>query len=283
MTQTTPTTYTHAHTLDAYSVNHLKTWRQCPKKFELALERRLNWPSDPKNFRLGKGVHQLLDYRASGLAIEAIVAASDADIALGYQRLAESPWGQANVVASEWGFSLCLPDEDGSHSRWIYGRVDRIVRHPTDPKQVVILDWKTGTRIPQQIETDWQTRIYLLAVYLSRHDLGLAGLELEQLAMTYVKFNPHTEGTPENEAVLPIETATVPYTDALHADTLTRLTDSFRAIDHARLSGHYALPRRCPDRHCPYRHVCGIQAQPQAGPPMESDTQNRYTEDLLPF
>lgn len=219
---------------ESYSVNQLKTWCKCRKKYELDYVRKLQWPANPKNFRLGKGVHQLLDYTARNLPVEPIVKDADSDIVEVWQFLQRSHWARLPVLASEWGFSL---EVDGN---WIYGRIDRIVQ---DGETIRILDWKTGTSAPREPETDWQTLIYLYVAYEARRDLGV-DVTPEQLQFTYVQV--------KNGA---LSTVDVPYSVAMHEATRQRLAETLQAIQMATV---YTLPVQCPDRFCPYYNICGI-------------------------
>jgi CRISPR/Cas system-associated exonuclease Cas4 (RecB family) len=221
---------------ESYSVNQLKTWSKCNKKYELDSVRRLQWPSNPKNFRLGKGVHQLLDYESRSLPLKPILDCSDTDIVLVWEHLHDSRWAQLPILASEWGFSL---EVGGS---WIYGRIDRIVK---DGDIIKILDWKTGTGIPIAPKEDWQ-RVYLYAVFEAQPDLGLS-IQPEQLNFTYVQV--------KGQAIQEVE---IPYTQAMHQETAQRLISTIRTIENTEV---YTLPPACPDRYCPYRKICGIEAK----------------------
>lgn len=227
---------------ESYSVNQLKTWNKCPKKYEFDYVRKLLWPSNPKNFRLGKGVHQLLDYDSRDLPMEPILRDTDVDIRQVWQTLKQSRWTQLPIIASEWGFSL---EMDGG---WIYGRIDRIVRYH---ETVHILDWKTGTGIPLAPESDWQTVVYLYAVYAAQKELGLSILA-EQLAFTYVQVKGQA-----------IKEVTVNYSEDFHQNTKQRLSHTLNTLKATR---HFALPKVCPDRFCPYSNICGIKTEESARP-----------------
>lgn len=222
---------------ESYSVNQFKTWSKCQKKYEFDYVRKLYWPANPKNFRVGKGVHQLLDYESRHLPLESILHTTDTDIRQIWEILHRSSWANLPVLASEWGFSLEI------HRAWIYGRVDRIARYGED---IHILDWKTGTGIPFSPETDWQTRIYLLAVYQAQRNLGL-NLPWERFVFTYVQVKRD----------LSLDTVQIPYSKAMHDQTVEQLTFTLHAIQDIK---HYRLPPACPDRYCPYRNICGIEA-----------------------
>jgi CRISPR/Cas system-associated exonuclease Cas4 (RecB family) len=221
---------------DSYAVNQLKTWSKCQKKYEFDYVRKLNWPSNPKNFRLGKGVHQLLDYESRNLPIEPILQDTDEDIHQVWSILHRCRWATLPIIVSEWGFSL---EVDG---KWIYGRIDRIVR---DGDTIHILDWKTGTGIPKFPEEDWQTLIYLYAVYTAQRDLGIS-IRSDQLVFTYVQVRKGQ-----------VVERQIPYSDAMHQHTAQKLAETFRAIES---TGSFRLPGpTCPDSFCPYRKICGIE------------------------
>lgn len=228
---------------ESYSVNQLKSWTKCQKRYEYEYKRKLRWPSNPKNFRLGKGVHQLLDYASRDLDLTPIVGATDEDIVAFFNILKDSRWSHLVTIASEWGFSLAV------EGHWLYGRIDRIVQ---DGDKVVILDWKTGTGIPLNPAEDWQTVIYLYAVFEAREDLGL-DVQPEQLAFSYVQV--------KNGALSEV---TVPYSEAMHTATGHRLRQTLAAIQSA---SAYHLPPKCPDAYCPYGHICGIDFQPKPRQP----------------
>lgn len=222
---------------ESHSVEQLKTWHKCQKKYELQYVRQLQWPSNPKNFRLGKGVHQLLDYAARQLPLTPVLDATDQDILHLYQLLQSSRWAQLPIVASEWGFSINF------NQHWIYGRIDRVVR---DGDQIIILDWKTGTAIPSNPQTDWQTLIYLYAVMSAQRALNLT-IAAEQLAFVYVQAKGNT-----------ITEVRIAYDAAMHQATQDRLLQTLNTLHATRL---FALPAECPDRYCPYRNICGIETE----------------------
>lgn len=220
-----------------HSVEQLKTWDKCQKKYELQYVRLLQWPSNPKNFRLGKGVHQLMDYAARQLPLTPLLDAIDPDIRQLYHLLQSSRWAQLPVVASEWGFSINI------NPYRLYGRIDRIVQ---DDDKTVILDWKTGTAIPPNPQTDWQTCVYLYAVMTAQRALNLT-IVPEQLAFVYVQAKGQT-----------ITEVCVSYDEAMHRATHNRLLQTLNTLYRTRV---YALPNECPDKYCPYHTICGIKLQ----------------------
>lgn len=229
--------------IQALSVNQLKTWSTCAVKFQLDVVQKLHWPSDPKNFRLGKGVHQLLDYASRDLPLDPIIDDADADIVASYNAITDSDWATFPILASEWGFSL------GFGSTWLYGRMDRIIRWSYEGRDcIAILDWKTGTAIPKQVETDWQTQVYCYALVEAQREFGLS-ISPSDVVMVYVQANPDR-----------MRHVVVEHSLEKHQAIYDRLIASFQAIDEAQQQQNYPLPSACPDKHCPYRSICGIDA-----------------------
>ncbi len=127
--------------------------------------------------------------------------------------------------------------------------MDRIIRWSHNGRDcVAILDWKTGTAIPKQVETDWQTKVYCYALVEAQRDLGLS-ITPQDVVMVYVQANPDK-----------MHHVVVEHSDEKHQAIYERLMASFQSIDTAQQQNQYALPSRCPDKHCPYRPICGIEA-----------------------
>lgn len=219
------------------SANHLKTWNRCKKRFQLHVLDSLRWPTNPGNFEFGQTIHALMDHHARGLPVEPLLRHTPPEIARSYKLLAEHPLAQAPVVASEWGFTVPIES-----NIWLTGRMDRL---STSGNGTTIVDWKTGTAIPQNPNDDWQTRLYLYAaVEATPSQLGVSHPP-DQWAMAYIGVS--RKGV--------VNTVTIPYSQAMHEETKTRLQVTLSEI---RQSVTYPLPAQCPDRYCGYRNVCGI-------------------------
>ncbi|MFN8614976.1 MAG: PD-(D/E)XK nuclease family protein [Vampirovibrionales bacterium] len=225
------------------SVNHLKTWDKCQRRFELHSLRQLQWPSDPSNFVYGQSVHTLMDYQSRQLDCQPLLNSADAKIRQAWDWLIQEETSQWPVIASEWGFTVPAPNHPLLKHVVLVGRIDRISQGPDD--SVVIVDWKTGTAIPKNPSTAWQTNVYLYAVYHSQKLLGLSGLTPEKLRFRYVSVN---QG---------IKTVDIPYDDEAHTRVCQQLTHTLVNLVTAT---HYSLPPQCPDRFCAYQYVCGINA-----------------------
>jgi hypothetical protein len=250
--------------LSSVSPNHLQTWGRCQRQFDYQYVQQLRWPTDQRNFALGKNVHKLLDYHARGMEVTPLLQTATPEVQRAWQLLMAHPISQAPVVASEWGFQIPVdytearaevapavitaagesappPANQPPRRVWLTGRIDRIVRG--DNGQVWVLDWKTGTAVPKDPANHWQTIVYLLAVLAAKDDLGLPDLTAEQLVFVYVGVS---------DAVRLVQ---VPFDTLQLAQYQARLQQSLQQLLSAT---DFVLPSRCPDAHCPYGTICGI-------------------------
>jgi PD-(D/E)XK nuclease superfamily len=224
------------------TLSHLQSWQRCQRQYQLKHGLGYQWPRNESRFVLGKAVHKLLEFQARGLALEPLLDTFPPEIAAFTRLLAAHGLGQAPVVANEWAFHLPMMTEAGQRVWWT-GRVDRIVR--LSGGRVGVLDWKTGTAIPKEAATAWQTRLYLAAVWELRHGLKLGLNEHAQLVFVYAGG--------KGQQVRCVE---VPYGKAAHEATMAELATITAEIASAT---EFALPPACPDDFCPYRQICGIQ------------------------
>ena len=225
------------------SSDAFKSWSRCRKQFYYKYVRRLSWPSDIQHFRLGRDVHKLLDYQARGLDCTLLLENAPDDVRFSMQKLMAHRTANLPVVANEWGFHIPV----GGH--WLTGRIDRVSR---DGSKILVIDWKTGTGVPRNPHTDWQTILYLYALVetaktASAADLGLQGLKPEDCTFVYVEVKPD-ETTPIVETVIRYDAEKHAGNGELIAQTVAAMADE----------EDYCLPGKCPDRFCMYRAICGI-------------------------
>lgn len=221
-----------------------KTWGKCRRKFYYKWVKTLQWPEDQSNFKLGKDVHKLLDYQARGLDCSRLVAEADEKVQNSWRKLMDHPITRLPILGNEWGFHVPVA------GRWVVGRIDRIAR---DGNRILLIDWKTGTGVPRNPEGDWQTVLYLYALVEtartpSASDLGLDGLQPEDVCFVYVEVKP--------DANTPIREVEVPYDSQKHETAKARIEKTLSDMLNAQ---DYPLPERCPDRYCGYRTICGIE------------------------
>ena len=189
------------------SVNQLKTWGRCRKKFYYDYVQKLRWPTDPSNFRLGTQVHKLMDFQARELSCQDVLRDADTDVLTTWKKLMEHPLAHLPVLANEWAF--LVPVE----TFWLTGRIDRIAQKGD---QILIIDWKTGTGIPKNPQEDWQTLVYLYATVETFQDLGLSNLSPEDVQFVYLQVS--TE----------IREVVIPYDTLVHQRTHQLLKETFK-------------------------------------------------------
>lgn len=229
------------------SVSQLKTWGRCRKKFQLDYVNKLRWPTDQSNFQLGQDVHKLLDYHARGLDCTQLLTTATPKVQQAWRLLMDAEITQKPIVASEWGFLVPLLADDGSVMCWLDGRIDRISRDGDQPSDaLLVIDWKTGTAVPQSPETDWQTMVYLYATVEARKELGLVDITPEQMRFVYVEVKHQ------------IREVTVAYDSQRHQEVGHFLK---KTVQDILAEQDYPLPQACPDRYCPYGQVCGINKE----------------------
>ncbi len=219
--------------------DQLKTWSRCKKKFYYQSVKKLNWPSDQRNFQLGKDVHKLMDYTSRGLDCNLLLQSATPAVQSCWKQLCEHPISQLPVIASEWAFLVPVGDQ------WLTGRVDRIAQNGDG---LLIIDWKTGTGTPKLPESDWQTLIYLYAVLEARSELAVPNLTAEQLQFVYVEVKPQ-------QATSGIREVRVAYSSEKHQQT-QRLIE--QTLHDMAVESEFNLPKTCPVRYCPYGAICGI-------------------------
>ncbi|MBX2859735.1 MAG: PD-(D/E)XK nuclease family protein [Vampirovibrio sp.] len=221
------------------SVNQLKTWQKCRKKYLYDYVHQLHWPTDPSNFRLGRDIHKLLDYQSRGLDCRVLLQDLESDTKSCWETLMASPFPHFPVIANEWGFQLPVS------SAYLIGRIDRIARHP-DTGEIWIIDWKTGTGVPKFPESDWQTMVYSAAVIAAYQDLELPDLSPKDACFAYVEVKETVR-----DIVIPLDTRV--YEHFIHQIETT--------VSEIQSASEYPLPESCPDHYCPYESICGIRVK----------------------
>lgn len=139
--------------MEIFSPNMLKTFEECPKKYELRYIQKISAPQKATPFEKGKKIHALANYYLRNEDITRLEQTLTNEEKLIWEKLKENEYFNKTYVQSEYNLTFKIADY------WIGGRIDAIVK---DENQYYILDYKTGS-IPKNPEYDFQTMIYLLA------------------------------------------------------------------------------------------------------------------------
>ncbi len=139
--------------MEIFSPNMLKTFEECPKKYEFRYIQNISAPQKSTPFEKGKKIHALANYYLKNENITRLEQALTQEEKSIWEILKDNEYFKKTYVQSEYNLSFKL----GNY--WVGGRIDAIVK---DENKYYILDYKTGT-IPNNPEYDFQTMVYLLA------------------------------------------------------------------------------------------------------------------------
>jgi hypothetical protein len=248
------------------SVNQLKEWDKCHAQFYYKTVLKQRWLSDERNFELGKAVHALMDLNAKGMPTEHLRVGLKSNILAHFDALVEHPLAKAPVVASEYAFYVPFHVEGFSHIT-LTGRIDRISLYDGS---LAIIDWKTGTAVPHDYATAWQTRLYSYAIWQMRD------------ALPHTYSNPHPSPLSKGEGVkemhfyyVDVRTNRQPavkvYDVTIDADYIAETEGLLKQV-LARILAEkrFSLPSACPDKYCRFSQVCGINPETTAQLPLFS-------------
>lgn len=157
--------------------DHFETYKKCPKAYYYKYIKGIKFALQKDTYKLGRGIHSLVDYHLRGLPLAKIEANLDELTKEHWQNVLKSPLLSKKVVCTEWGFDILLGE-----NIWLNGRIDAIFE---DNGQYIIADWKTGQNLPYNPEEKYQAMIYMYAFYNAQKDLGIA-FEPKQLKFIFV-------------------------------------------------------------------------------------------------
>ncbi|MGN0017695.1 MAG: PD-(D/E)XK nuclease family protein [Candidatus Gastranaerophilaceae bacterium] len=160
----------------------LKTFEECPKKYEFLYLNKISLPKNKYLFEKGKNIHSIANYFIKGFDIKKLEnVLTSQEIPL-WNYLKSTAYFKYDLLQSEYSLSIKLDDY------WIGGRLDALVKNNED---YYVLDYKTGA-IPKNPEYDYQTMIYLLCVdkLIKNYDsLTFVYLDLKNKTESSVKLN----------------------------------------------------------------------------------------------
>lgn len=172
-----------------FSPNMLKTFENCPVKYNLKFNEKITVPQNPAFFEKGKKIHALANYYHRGADISKLETALTDEEKIIWERLKNNEYFSKKCLHSEYPITARLEDI------WIFGRIDAIVHDVADnagSKSYWILDYKTGA-IPKNPENDFQTMIYLLCADLilpERKSLEFVYIDLKNNENKVIEFTP---------------------------------------------------------------------------------------------
>jgi len=218
--------------------NHDKfnTWQNCPKKFYLKYIKQIRLPEFNMDYRLGKSVHALLDYKLRGFKIDNLLKDADEDILNCWNIIKNDSILSKKLLKTEWGFNSCIKNTP----YWLIGRIDAIF-FDKEKNKYIIADWKTGKFIPKKIHSNFQHKVYLYAFYQAQKDLSLS-FKPEDLCFQYFKI---LEGSVE---ITEIE---------FSSEKLLEYENSFlKIIKEIENTKDISIFKQCNQKNCEYKNLC---------------------------
>ncbi len=184
--------------MQVFSPNMLKTFDECPKKYELRYIQKVNVVQSPKIFERGKKIHALAHYYLRGEDITKFIPTLTNEEKLIWQYLMENEYFQKKYVNSEYNLNAKL------ENFWIGGRLDAFMKSQNN---YYILDYKTGA-IPKNPEEDFQTMIYLICAnrilsqgWGNNFSLSFVYIDLKNKKNHIIEFSDEKKAVYENKLI----------------------------------------------------------------------------------
>lgn len=163
------------------SPNMLKTFEECPRKFDFRYLQDIQMPVNDEIFEFGKNIHALASYYLRKENIDKMEKSLSQKEFEVWNYLKACKYFGYEVVNTEYNLAVRI----GKH--FFGGRLDALVK---DGEKYYILDYKTGSA-PKCPKYDYQTMIYLLCVskFFKTNDISFVYLDLKNRTEVTVDFN----------------------------------------------------------------------------------------------
>lgn len=155
-----------------FTINMLKTFDECPKKYEYAYVKKIRIPENSKKTLTGNKLHSLINFHLKKQDIAKLLPLLDEKERLLWENFEKLTLPQ--YIDSEYSFHVKFSDF------WLTGRIDAIFK---TERAILIADWKTSDYILNEKE-QFQTMFYLYSIYNIYKSKGLIN-EYRQVSMTY--------------------------------------------------------------------------------------------------
>lgn len=136
-----------------FTVNMLKTFEECPKKYEFIYIKNMNLPENYKNTESGNNIHNLINFYLKQQPVqkqENLLNTAEKELWKNFLNL-----NLSNCVKSEYSFFF------KAEGIWLNGRIDALFEYNSG---YMIADWKTGNFRHNEKE-QFQTYFYLYSLY----------------------------------------------------------------------------------------------------------------------
>ena len=167
------------------SPNMLKTFEECPRKFDFKYLQDIQMPVNEDIFEFGKNIHALASYYLRGEFIDKLEKSLSQKEAEVWNYLKGCKYFTYDVVNTEYSLAVKV----GKH--FFGGRLDALLKNGSE---YYILDYKTGSA-PKNPKYDFQTIIYTLCVkeFFKTDNITFVYLDLKHKEEVIVSFAPDIE------------------------------------------------------------------------------------------
>ena len=167
------------------SPNMLKTFQECPRKFDFRYLQDIQMPVNDEIFEFGKNIHALASYYLRNENIDKMEKSLTPKEFEVWQYLKSCKYFGYEVVNTEYNLALKI----GKH--FFGGRLDALVK---DGNKYYILDYKTGSA-PKNAKYDYQTMIYTLCVkeFFKTDNVTFVYLDLKHREEVVLPFSSDLE------------------------------------------------------------------------------------------
>ena len=163
------------------SPNMLKTFDECPRKFDYKYLQNIQMPVNDDIFEFGKNIHALASYYLRKEFIDKMEKSLTPKEFEVWNYLKGCKYFSYEVVNTEYNLAVKI----GKH--FFGGRIDALVKNENS---YYILDYKTGSA-PKNAKYDFQTMIYMLAVseFFKTNNIIFVYLDLKNKTEVNIDFN----------------------------------------------------------------------------------------------
>lgn len=167
------------------SPNMLKTFDECPRKFDFKYLQDIQMPVNDEIFEFGKNIHALASYYLRGEFIDKLEKSLSAKELEVWNYLKECKYFAYDVINTEYNLAVRI----GKH--FFGGRLDALLKNGT---AYYILDYKTGSA-PKNPKYDFQTIIYTLCVkeFFKTDNIIFVYLDLKHREEVVIPFSTDIE------------------------------------------------------------------------------------------
>ena len=175
------------------SPNMLKTFNECPRKFDFRYLQDIQMPVNDEIFEFGKNIHALASYYLKGEYIDKMEKSLSAKELEVWNYLKSCKYFSYDVINAEYNLAIKL----GTH--FFGGRLDALVKNGDE---YYILDYKTGSA-PKNPKYDFQTMIYTLCVskFFKTDNVIFVYLDLKHREEVSIHFSKEMENDYEKRLI----------------------------------------------------------------------------------